>query len=182
MMKMRMIGGTIAILLMVLPVLVSAQAVDKPTWTSGDTWTIRQGKQTTIYTVLGPAEDGYSVQVKTDADSNILRYDSNLVSATAHFLRLQWPLEPGKQWSYQAPFRGHTYALTEKVVGPDSVSTPAGTFEAVHVQGRSCYQPNECGVFDLWYVPKVRFFAKITFAPGYWFDHNMEELIAYQVH
>lgn len=179
---MRLLISLVIAVLLGLVASASAQAINRPTWTGGDTWTIRQGTETTTFAVLGPAGDGYAVQVKTSSDSSILHYDGNLAAPNAHFFRLMWPLERGKQWRYQATFRDHTYDITETVIGPDSVSVPAGSFEAVRIRGKHCYSALECGMFDLWYAPSVKFVVKVTFSSGYWLNPNAQELVSYQVH
>lgn len=180
---MRVRLGLVVCALVCLPMPASAEAINRPTWTAGDTWTIKQGADILTFTVLGPSNDSYSVQSKIGANTEIRHLDANLGHPNSHYFRFQWPLETGKQWAYQAIYRGHTHNVTETVLGGESVSVPAGSFEAVHIRGRHCYDPSTCGIFDLWYAPSVKFYAKVTFTgSNYWPNPAPQELVTYQVH
>lgn len=165
-----------------------------PTWSAGDTWTFRvfAGRQLT-YTVLAPSATGYTVKfTPPNGDSSLVEYDKDLLPPASfqnfNFIwHPQWPLVPGtKPWSFTntgISNRGQTstWETTEQVDTPESITVPAGTFQAVRIKGHQCNRAGGCGDFDIWYAPQAKFFVKIVWPnTRYWNGGGTQELASYQ--
>ena len=178
---------------------IAQQALDfstVPTWSAGDTWTFRSlaGPQAS-YTVLAPSADGYTVKYTSpNGAENLVEYDKNLLSPASFqpftfFWHPQWPLVPdAKPWTFTITGTSiggpsTTWDTTEQVQASESVTVPAGTFQAVRIHGHQCSRNDGCGDFDIWYAPQVKFFVKIVLPRvGYWGSGGVEELLSYQLH
>ena len=178
-------------LLVALPASAQSSAVDRPTWSAGDTWTYRQGGKTTTWAVLGATENGYAVQIKS-ASPEIVHVTRDLLFDKSYYFHPQWPLAVGNQWTFTVEDTAansvggtNTYEISDRVAGQESVTVPAGTFQAVHIRGKQCNatQQNRCGDFDVWYAPQVKFTVKISLiSSSYWSSVWTRELVSYQVH
>jgi hypothetical protein len=68
----------------------------------------------------------------------------------------------------------------------ESVTVPAGTFDAVRISGHHCNPTNgRCGDFVVWYAPMVRNVVKVTWSgTDYWSPRlrgTTQALTSYQV-
>ncbi len=177
-----------------IPPLATAQQapVDQPRWDEGDHWTWHRTSGADItYTVLKVTPEGYSVHARdTSTGIRIILIPLNLAPEDAHFFYFRWPLEPGKKWTRkvtgQLSGRSMTWTVTHTVVGQELVEVPAGRFDAVRISGRHCNDTvGGCGDFAIWYAPKVKYGAKITwFGTQYWLPDQVgasQLLISYEV-
>ena len=189
---MKVLMALWIMLFSVTPLAAQPISIDRPTWTNGDTWTYREGNLTLTFVVRGETSNGYAVE-RLDKDGHhvsMMHWDRDLVFEDAVFFHPQWPLETGKQWQ----FTHHTtagngisgvndYVVTETVVGVESVSVPAGTFQSIRIHGKDCNitQHNYCGDFDVWYAPQVKYTVRIKRQAGYWSTNDTRELVSYKV-
>jgi hypothetical protein len=72
----------------------------------------------------------------------------------------------GKEWAYivEGTYSGRAvkWKIDRKVEAMESVTVPAGTFDALRIPGHDCNLTlGGCGDFIVWYAPKVKNFAKI---------------------
>ena len=164
-----------------------------PVWALNDTWTFRIGTTTRTHTVTGVREDGYTLTLKTSSGGTSNEHvGRDLVWGS--LWRPKWPLTDGLLWTYSystSPTGSYgatrnDYTNTFKVLGVESVTVPAGTFQAVHIHGQQCItsapkQP--CGDFNAWYAPQVKWFIKNTFVGSLWSNvPQPQELISYELH
>ena len=198
---MRTLAAILAIVFG-LPILAAAQdaTVGRPTWATADAWTYRswEGDEFTM-TVISAASDGYAVEFKDSKGKDIVPYTVDVSPPGATFFRFQWPLKVGKKWDwtrsgedidhkYGTPM---TWTTAEKVEGRESVTVPAGTFDAVRIHGRECKVTQQstsgaaCGNFDVWYAPQVKNYVRVRWTGSYWGGDKTlhpQELISYHVH
>ncbi len=171
---------------------VGAQApfsIDRPTWTIGDTWTYQTGTAHLTFTVLAVAGETYVLQGEGGSSKWMVRPNRDLIWEDSHFFHPEWPLVPGKQWTFTTTgpasngMRGeNTWSTTETIVGMEPVQVPAGTFQAVRIHGKECNKTQGgCGDFDVWYAPQVKYTVKITKAGAYWADRTPRELVSFKV-
>ena len=79
------------------------------------------------------------------------------------------------------------FDVKRKVEGLESVTVPAGTFDAVRISGNHCNLTHGgCGGFIVWYALKAKYVAKITWASSrYWpgsLQGQDQVLLSYEVH
>lgn len=81
---------------------------------------------------------------------------------TARFF--DWPLVPGKSWSYQVAEPGKEPRTVQvSVVGEDTVTTDAGTFQAIKLHYRGTWEEGtDHGEWEeyAWYAPQAKFLVK----------------------
>ena len=167
-----------------------AATVEAPKWDLGDRWTYQRGKNEFTLTVVGTS-GGYVVR-QTGSNTGTFHYDSDLSSKDVHFGQFQFPLKVGKEWTN--PLEGIAlngqpakWNTKRKVEGMESVTVPAGTFDAVRMSARECNLTyGDCGDYVIWYAPKAKQVAKITWTnANYWpgFVKGLNQvLVSYEVH
>ena len=148
-----------ALTMLILASSVQAQSVEAPTYSVGDTWTVKAGKDTREVRVL-KVSDGGSVDVlgfNQLCPTCIVQLDRSLsilavlggdgkpadptqvpvVQIGGEWRLYEWPLEPKKQWNFTAVgfVRGtsETYDLKNRVEKLEEVKTAAGTFKAYKI-------------------------------------------------
>lgn len=104
---------------------------------------------------------------------------------------LDFPLQPGKTWSYVVNARSidgslFTYRTTYMVRGCEHVRVPAGTFLAVVVEEEQAVIGRaDRGSRTWWYAPEVEYFIKLTHGyashPGFWGSFRDWALTSYQI-
>jgi len=103
---------------------------------------------------------------------------------------LDFPLQPGKSWSYMIDARSTGgnllgYRITFSVGGCERVRVPAGTFLAVAItEEQEVLGANTRGSRTWWYAPEVKYFVKLTHGrathPSFW-NRSDAVLLAYQI-
>lgn len=155
-------------------------AVDAPTLKVGDSWNYTQRdlldkNQTTAVklTVTAVSGDVVSVSVTSGDDPPIERQtDSTWATPTeidgekSTYRNLDFPLTPGKHWQSAHGWLNRSGDPFEEdmnftVVGPDRVTVPAGTFDAVRIDGHGAWRKlngraNAGSTQRLWYAPSVK--------------------------
>jgi hypothetical protein len=167
-------------------------SIEAPHWDVGDHWTWHRSTGADIsYTVLSVTSDGYSVHVRNPSAVSVNTFPPTISPENTDFLYYQWPLELGKRWankvSGQFQGRATTWTVTRTVVGQESVTVPAGTFDALRISGRHCNDLDHyCGDFVVWYASKAKNAVMLTWSgPQYWppFLAGATQLLtAYEVH
>jgi hypothetical protein len=163
-----------------------------PKWAVGDEWTWHNSDGPNVsFHVTGVQPDSYQVQVRARAHTSTIRVPLDLSLSNADWFRFQWPLTPGRTWTYEVVGvvngRNTTWQGTAHAVDLESVTVPAGTFQAVRIDGRHCnLTQGGCGGFTLWYAPKAKYVVKLVVAnTPYWVPSVrgfQQELVSYQVH
>jgi len=163
-----------------------------PKWAAGDQWTWHNSDGPDVsFSVLRVQPDWYDVQVRTRANTTTIRIGQDLSLQNADWFRFQWPLTPGHTWVYQVTGttngRNVTWQGTARAAAVESVTVPAGTFEAVRIDGRHCnLTGGGCGTFTMWYAPKAKYVVKLLVGnTPYWIPAVRgfrQELLSYQVH
>ncbi len=158
------------------PRALAQQAIlfEAPKWDLGDRWTWQLGKDEITLTVLGTS-GGYAVQQKAGSEVGTYHFALDFSSKDFHYLPVQFPLTVGKEWMYtlEGKYSGRpaTWNIKRKVEGMDSITVPAGTFDAVRISGHHCNitSGGYCGDFVAWYAPKTKQVAKVTWTSSdYW--------------
>ena len=118
-------------------------------------------------------------------DLNTLARDPQNTGQTQTWKWFEWPLEPGKTWTFHYNSGTAMFDWTVKVVGWESVSVPAGTFKAVRLSlTRSGGQA--AASEEAWYAPEAKAIVKRTmnYPSGVRrnaFDQTTVELVAYKL-
>lgn len=155
---------------------VSAQqatSIDAPVWSLGDHWTWQFGKDQISNTVAGTT-GGYAVRYESGSDTSMTHYNADFSSPDAAYLQYQFPLTIGKTWSYEieGTYNGRAvkWVVQRKVEAMETVTVPAGTFDAVRISGHHCNTTlGGCADFIVWYAPKVKNAVKASWsASRYW--------------
>jgi len=155
---------------------------DPPTLVPGDTWTVRysggargtrkflkEERGVLVFETLQTWEGGGTSQglLHLSRNLSVVRMldagGAELRRFDPHSLGLHFPLGVGKRWKgrCQRFDEGRlvgTYVGTYKVVGVEAVTTPAGTFQALRVEGQTyeVQAPTRLWRFTHWYAPEVR--------------------------
>ncbi len=164
-------------------------SLEAPKWDVGDHWAWRIGDDPITWTVLDASRE-YAVMEKSARETGIIHIAANFSStreSSSYFLpqfyQLQFPLALGKVWTYTTKgfmgFFGNAsdFEVTRINEGVVSITVPAGTFDTVRIYGRfRSMQPNVLGTggwatigdFIVWYAPKVKQVARITWQGYIW--------------
>jgi len=166
--------------------------VDPPKWAVGDEWTWRNSNGPDVsFRVIGIQGDLYQVQVNSGSRTSTNFIGSDLSLPNADWFRFQWPLTPGHTWTYLVAStlsQGTvTWRGTARAAALESVTVPAGTFEAVRIDGHHCnLTGGGCGDFSIWYAPKVKYVIRLVVGnTSYWVPSARglrQELVSYRVH
>jgi hypothetical protein len=190
--------------------------LEAPKWDAGDHWAWQLGGDQVTWTVLGasgeysileksPRETG-TIHVSADFSST---RESSLYFLPP-FYQLQFPLTLGKVWTYTvrrpSPLGAYTgdqleLEVTRIIQGVVSITVPAGTFDSIRIYGheRSLrptisspvlqFQPTigyGSGDFIVWYAPKVKQVARITWRGAGPWDQQYRSasllLVSYKLH
>ena len=166
-------------------------SLEAPKWDVGDQWSWRIGDDRVTWTVLSAGGE-YAVLEKSASERGIIHVAANFSSTRVpslyflpQFYQLQFPLALGQVWTYTIRgdfwyLRGEAeFEVTRRSEGLVSITVPAGTFESVRIHGRLRTQPGMSGVgfganpppygdFLVWYAPKVKQVARITWQGYIW--------------
>ena len=163
--------------------ILAGTQVDRPTWTTGDTWSYQEGDETATWTVLGATQDGYLVGLTTapPVRTHTYRFDRDLIFSQALYFHPKWPLIPGDNWSYTANgpaynrIGGNNVWVTHVMaVGWESVTVPAGRFISFRIHGQQCdVTQNACGDFEVWYSPQAKYTVKISYSAAPYWSHDI---------
>jgi hypothetical protein len=166
----------------------AAPVAKQPAWAVGDTWTyLMFGGETETETVDVVGAD-YWLLHSTAQDTDIaVKFDFS----PNEYARFQWPLKVGERYAFDVPVPGFVrnakFHTTWKVEARESVTVPAGTFDAFRVTGNECRATapgGPCGEFTVWYAPQVKNRVRITLVTNGYFPYagKSEELVSYAVH
>jgi len=166
--------------------------VDPPKWAVGDEWTWHNSDGPDVsFRVVGVQGGAYAVQVHSRGRDTTIHVGPDLSLQNADWFRFQWPLTPGRTWTYVVTGtlnnRRVTWQGTAHAAAVESVTVPAGTFQAVRIDGRHCNMTDGgCGDFTMWYAPQVQYVVKLLVGnTSYWVPAVRgfrQELVSYQVH
>jgi hypothetical protein len=149
---------TLALALVLVLASVSAQSLDAPVYSVGDTWTLREGNGTRQVTVVKVGDDGTTEMVgflsrcprclvQLDRSLMVLAVldgglpadpaETGFVPVGGAWQVYSFPLEPRKRWEFLASalVRGayEHYEVSNRVDRIEDVKTPAGTFRAYRI-------------------------------------------------
>jgi hypothetical protein len=139
---------------------------------------------------VGVQPDFYVVQFKAGSNMMTIHVGPDLTYDSGDVLHFSWPLSTGATWTYKVTHtingKDVSYQGTSTAAAAESVTVPAGTFDAVRINSHHCNQNSgKCGDFTLWYVPKAKYAVKIVHAKNsYWGSGTglTLELVSYTVH
>lgn len=183
-----------------------AQSYGPPTYSVGDTWTLKEGRSTRQATVLRADEEGYTIKgIWVGCATCLVRMDKNLmwielldaagkpVDVTQYpavpigqaWRIFEFPLEAGKTWRVSpmiyirgAPAR---FTMDFKVEGYEKVKVAAGTFEAYKIRAAvQITAPEWSNAYQnvYWFSPQAKSTVKFTTTRARGDDY---ELAAYEV-
>jgi len=138
---------------------VDAQSFDAPTYSVGDTWTLKEGSSSREIKVLKVGDGGTVEMVGflSQCPTCIVQLDRRLtimgvldgggkpadptqigfVPMGSSWQLFNFPLEPKKRWDFTASAfsrgRSENYEVSSRVEGLEDVKTPAGTFKAYRI-------------------------------------------------
>lgn len=169
-----------------------AVSLEAPKWDIGDRWTWQLGKDTITSVVIG-VTGGYVTQEKGDdpSDNRTLHFGPDLSSTDTHIEQFQFPMVVGKTWAYivESTYSGRPtkFKIDRKVEAMDSLTVPAGTFDALRITGHDCnLTTGGCGDFIVWYASKAKNFAKIAWGKDRFWGKDLngasQVLISYELH
>jgi hypothetical protein len=182
-----LLAGTLAAISLAFAAAATAQTAARPEVKVGNTWTYQFTgpgfSRTEVHTVTEALASGgfrYMIDDKSQggaaaitgekaeakertmrvsADLNPMLRDPLNTDKLQEFVRLQWPLEPGKSWSFPINGANNPFTWDVKAGGWESVTVPAGTFKALKLSftrsgGRTT------GSEDAWYAPEAKGIVK----------------------
>jgi hypothetical protein len=140
----RRISSALTALVFSIPMLALAET-PSPTYRDGDFWVFKIDRQSTAFISTRAIHGVYTVRFRegkflTDADD--VQYFSDTVPSVHGLTQnppwLRFPLTLGKKWTYEFRYisdDGRQYSVSAEflVAGPETVSVPGGTFEAVKI-------------------------------------------------
>lgn len=174
--------------------------VKRPVLSAGDTFTFQKKDLTNdsvlgnqIVTITGRSESGYSLTVDKNLDFNTtpmeelspdLGWRGKIDGKPSDAKWLDFPLVQGKTWKSHALWKNPIGAIGDEdidytVAGVETITVPAGTFEAVKVHGTGWWQmtgmsvqggvgrPSAKGqtqMMDVWYSPQAKAIIKIEYS------------------
>ncbi len=99
-----------------------------------------------------------------------------------------WPLEVGKRWSATVSYYLEVDNIPQvqnrfRVIAYESVTVPAGTFEAFHLEHRAFHPeyPTSGSSMDYWYAPAVKNMVKYKGVDWHSGFNYVMELVSYRV-
>jgi len=148
-----------------IPTAASAQKLERTkNWEVGDRWTYDYVRKDTRWRLIEEFNEVDANEIRStvrvgdriyDTAYSMLDYSTlrGICSPTGQqcsfspgWMNFDFPLEKGKTWSFRATVRGETYRCEDSVEvsvdGVESVSVPAGRFDAFRATGT---QRNTCG-------------------------------------
>ncbi len=149
--------------------------VDVPELKVGDSWLYKRarGDEFTTRVIeispLGSVTDSTTqpgVKLYRDLHGTITKIEGALAEGSPKNLIgwkwLDFPLSPGKEFTYQVEGATAPFSMEVKVVKWEKISVPAGAFEALRIN--ACYLNERsrwygCGQ-EWWYAPEVKGFIK----------------------
>lgn len=182
-----------------------------PALKPGDTWTYRlvnrwndEEIKRETYTVFSVRSFGYVVEFTDSGSAEMKRrrwsQDLNGFMRDSEDKDVGWwkfPLTVGKSWESVGPWGGGSgrTEIKRRIVGSERITTPAGTFDTVRIEGLGRWIRSErnSGVVSetIWYAPSVkrhvrreREVREATFAVGSFSrlqTQTREELVEYKL-
>lgn len=114
-----------------------------PKYSDGDFWVFKVDRQSTAFVSSKVIQGVYTIQYREQKfilDSDDVQYFSDTVPSIHGLAEnppwLAFPLEPGKKWTHQFRYQSdsrkwYTISAEFAVMGPETVTVPAGAFEAI---------------------------------------------------
>jgi hypothetical protein len=209
-------GVALAVSLLVTPPVqgqpapASAEVPDL-SWSVGDTWTWQQPEHNEVnWVVTDVADDRYVVQTTGPNGRRVGSVDRNPPELTEGvrqgtsnpMIKIKFPLSVGEKTTQfttgtmqgsgqieviNGGIAGVSWRTDWTVTAIESVSVPAGTFDAYLDEGDQCnLRNNQCGSVRVWFAPQVKHIVKITWVANSYWSHEVrgqsEVLIKYQLH
>lgn len=211
------IGLAMLCLALAASTVMAQDKVDKPTLLSGEHWTYRRidlwkneeverfredflggvgDSSTVLWTILSSQNAGRrnSVTYEFLDTSTLAFYDPK---AEGRHIPLQFPLYPGKTWSFQYAYHPQpsldlTIRQAAVVEAWENVTVPAGTFRTLKVVHHGEYGASTVGYFwtgdiyeTYWYAPDVKRVVKMEYRDtqygGATWDQWRDELVDMKV-
>ena len=164
------------------PLKTVAAAQKPPAWRLGDRW---------IYGIIVGAEQGTkTVEVIEVHDTSSVPFYVLRIDGLEHFYTAQmqwvghardrkmetrinpplpwfnWPLEPGRRWTYRGTLRDATGSLQREdtfvVLGVELVDVPAGRFDTIKV----LHEGDQGDRDEYWFAPEARSYVKWIWQRG----------------
>jgi hypothetical protein len=172
---------------------MSAGSTEQPIGEFDDTWTYSRYSQATAayhhndrwtvrYTVTAKASTNYLLAYSQTGEGGTTTQAVQRWSLSTNFQNrassdralqefewYKWPLVEGKTWktAWFQPAIGGNGDWTARVIGWETITVPAGTFQAIRIElDNSCYvtgvDGGVCGQQDrVWYAPEVKRHVKL---------------------
>jgi hypothetical protein len=181
----------VVVLAAAAPASALAQAVPRPDWKVGDTWTVAVSvnagvgastRREETRTVKEAGETGYVLEfVAKAADGTAAAPETNSFSRDLNFIApsgganggpqeykwLQWPLEPGKASKFESMVQNAVATWNGKVAGWEEVTVPAGKFKALRIEFDRSGPFRYAAQDSVWYAPDARNVVKrVQSRPG----------------
>ena len=180
-------------------------SIPAPVLQAGESWTLQYARGPWTRRLTSQSEDGL-FEVAGEQGTRfyydhahtlrkVIRKGESVTRASVDFPligkpMLDFPLQPGKSWSYMIDTRSTGgnllgYRNTFSVGGCERVGVPAGTFLAVAItEEQEVLGANARGSRTWWYAPEVKYFVKLTHGwathPSFW-NQSDAVLLAYQI-
>lgn len=180
-------------------------SIPAPVLQAGEFWTLQYARGPWTRRLTSESEDGL-FEVAGEQGTRfyydhahtlrkVIRKGESVTRASVDFPlvgkpMLDFPLQPGKSWSYMIDARSTGgnllgYRNTFSVGGCERVGVPAGTFLAVAItEQQEVLGANARGSRTWWYAPEVKYFVKLTHGwathPSFW-NQSDAVLLAYQI-
>jgi hypothetical protein len=180
-------------------------SIPAPVLRAGESWTLQYARGPWTRRLTSQSEDGL-FEVAGEQGTRfyydhahtlrkVIRKGESVTRASVDFPligkpMLDFPLQPGKSWSYMIDTRSTGgdllgYRITFSAGGCERVGVPAGTFLAVAItEEQEVLGANARGSRTWWYAPEVKYFVKLTHGwathPSFW-NQSDAVLLAYQI-
>lgn len=185
-----------------IPSIAFAQTLaERPEWLLGENWTFHekniktgglliyrhemQYKDGAVYVLREDSDNGTSKKqqtVRRSPDLNRLRTVSGQVQDSGWFI---FPLAAGKTWQVTERWTNNQGydEVTFKVIGKEKITVPAGTFDAIKIEGAGFWH-NEAPstwatgrddkiAITLWFAPEVK--SYVRFLRENWWKGQIEQ-------
>lgn len=98
-------------------------------------------------------------------------FDGHLHYEPAPVWCLAYPLKNGLQWVYTQPNQNYLWNIEKRVIGRESVTVPAGTFDCYKIQWRVYSKPGGAVNEDMMYYDYI---SSIGLVKRHWLSKDME--------
>jgi len=188
-------GSATIVAWMVYSAVLSAQEIERPTWSLTDTWTykvidlntyregrgrfpstrkvtiteVRGGRYWADVSIAKEYGERETKEEKWGISVNLNNYErDNATLPWTEMEFLRWPLAVGKSWTFSHPTSdGTRFEWHATVDRWEEVSVPAGRFKAIVVKIEGKGNTPYTAERTVWYAPEAKATVKVDWS-GYW--------------